>query len=286
MIPAGFDYLRATSVDQALALLQEHGDDAKLLAGGHSLIPAMKLRLSEPTKLIDIGRLEELNYIKEENGQICIGAGVTHRALETSELIQAKAPLLAQAAGVIGDPQVRNRGTLGGSLAHADPAADYPAGVLASEAQIHVKGPDGARTIAADEYFVDLFLTSLQPDELLTEIRVPTLAANTGSAYIKFPHPASRFAVVGCAALVTVDGGTCSQVRLGVTGAANVAFRDTGVEEVLTGQAANAAAIAAAVANVGDGAELLGDAFADEEYRGHLLKVYAKRALMQAVGLG
>jgi carbon-monoxide dehydrogenase medium subunit len=286
MIPAGFDYLRATSVDEALALLQEHGDDAKLLAGGHSLIPAMKLRLSEPTKLIDIGRLEELNYIKEQDGQICIGAGATHRMLETSELVQQKAPLLAQAAAVIGDPQVRNMGTVGGSLAHADPAADYPAGILAAEAEIHVKGPNGARAIAADEYFVDLFLTSLQPDELLTEIRVPALAANTGACYIKFPHPASRFAMVGCAALVTVEGGTCTQVRLGITGAANAAFRDTGVEDALTGQAANAASIEAAAAKAADGAELMSDVFADEEYRGHLTKVYAKRVLLKAAGVG
>ena len=169
MIPVAFDYHRPSSVDEAIELLS---DDAKLLAGGHSLLPAMKLRLSAPGALIDIGRLAELNYIREDGGTIAIGATTTHYQIESSGLVSANASALAQAASVIGDPQVRNKGTIGGSLAHADPAADYPAAILALGAEIVVKGPDGERSIPADEFFIDLFLTALAPDEIITEVRV------------------------------------------------------------------------------------------------------------------
>lgn len=285
MSTTAFDYHRPASVDEAIQLLQQHGDDAKLLAGGHSLIPSMKLRLATPANLIDIGRLEDLKYIREESGYLAIGAAVTHWEIESSELVGEKSPLLAQTAAIIGDIQVRNKGTIGGSLAHADPAADYPAAILASEAQICTRGPDGKRTINAADYFIDIYLTSLQPDEIITEVRVPVQAANAGSAYAKFPHPASRFAVVGCAAVLTRDGATCQDLKVGFTGIANAAFRDTGVEDELRGKTADATNIAAAAAKAAADAELLSDNFAGEDYRRHLARVFAKRALLQAAGL-
>ena len=267
MIPVAFDYHRPSSVDEAIELL---ADDAKLLAGGHSLLPAMKLRLSSPGTLIDIGRIAELNYIREDGGTIAIGATTTHHQIESSSLTNARVAALAQAASVIGDPQVRNKGTIGGSLAHADPAADYPAAILALGAEIVVKGPDGGRSIPADEFFIDLFLTALAPDEIITEVRVP---AADKSAYVKFPHPASRFAVVGCAAASA--GGA---VKVAFTGVANAAFRDSGVEEALGGGLSEEA-IAAAAAQAADGQEVLADHFAGEEYRRHLAKVFARKAL-------
>ncbi len=282
MIPSSFDYHRPASVDEALGLLKEHGDDAKLLAGGHSLLPAMKLRLSTPGHLIDIGGLGDLNYIKEDGDHLAIGAATTHHQIESSDLVQSKATVLAQAAAVIGDPQVRNVGTIGGSIAHADPAADYPAALLAADATIQVKGADGERSIDAADFFVDLFLTSLQPDEIITEVRLPAQGSGSGSAYLKFPHPASRFAVVGCAVSVSVDGGSCSNVRLAFNGVANAAFRDEAVENALNGQSGDDA-IAAAGDNAADSAEILSDNFAGEDYRKHLAKVFAKRALAQAV---
>ena len=282
MFPAEFDYHRPASVDEAIHLLQKHGEDAKLLAGGHSLLPAMKLRLSRPAALIDIGHLPALKYIKSQGDHLAIGAATTHWMLESSDLVKEKVPLLAQAAALIGDVQVRNMGTIGGSLAHADPAADYPAVMLATEAQIRVKGPAGERQIAAADFFVDLYLTSLQPEEIIIEVQVPAQPKNTGSCYLKFPHPASRFAVVGCAAVLRVDKGKCKEARVAFTGVANAAFRDTGVEGALQGQPADAASIAAAAAKAAEGMELLSDAFAGEEYRRHLAKVYAQRALLQA----
>jgi carbon-monoxide dehydrogenase medium subunit len=267
MIPAAFDYHRPASVDEAIQLLS---DDAKLLAGGHSLLPAMKLRLSTPGALIDIGRLAELNYIKEDGGAIAIGATTTHYQIESSDLVQSKASALALAASAIGDPLVRNKGTIGGSIAHADPAADYPAAILALGAEITVKGPGGERTISADEFFVDLFMTALADDEIITEIRV---SAADKSSYAKFPHPASRFAVVGCAA--ASSGGA---VRVAFTGVANAAFRDTGVEEALGGNLSEDS-IGAAAEKAADGAEVLSDNFAGEDYRRHLAKVFARKAL-------
>ena len=281
---SAFHYHRAASVEDALALLERH-EDAKLLAGGHSLIPSMKLRLATPGALIDIGRLSELDFIRDDGGGVAIGAATTHHTIEASGMVGRQAPLLAQAAAVIGDVQVRNMGTIGGSVAHADPAADYPAALLASGAGIVVRGPGGERTIDAEEFFVDLFLTSLQPDEIITEIRVPAQPAGAGACYVKFPHPASRFAVVGCAAVVATGGGTCSDVRVAFTGVANAAFRDRGVEEALAGQPVSAEAITAAAAAAARDAEVLSDAFAGAEYRRHLATVFAARALRGAAGI-
>ena len=283
MIPAEFEYHRPSSVGEAVELLARHGDDAKLFAGGHSLLPAMKLRLSTPSVLIDIGRLDELKNIGEDNGKVVIGGGVTHHAIESSELIKSKAPILAQTASVIGDMQVRNMGTLGGSIAHADPAADYPAAVLASDATIRVVSPKGERTIEASDFFMDLFLTGLEIDELILDVRVPAQAAGSGASYLKFPHPASRFAVVGCAASVGVDGGVIGDARVAFNGIANAAFRDSGVEGALNGGGTDADSIAAAADKAADGVDLLSDSFAGEDYRRHLAKVYAKRAVTAAV---
>ena len=286
MIPSSFEYHRPASLDEAVSLLQEHGDDASLLAGGHSLLPAMKLRLSAPEHLVDIGRIEELREIRSEGGDVVIGAGATHRDVEASSAVAGGAPLLAQAAAVIGDVQVRNAGTIGGSLAHADPAADYPAAVLASEGSVEVTGPDGARSIAAADFFVELFATALQPGEIITAVRVPAPGAGTGTAtgtsYLKFPHPASRFAVCGCAAAVTVSGGACSRARVAFNGIASAAFRDAGVEAALSGASLDEESVRSAVAGAAEGQELLADSFAGEDYRRQLARVYARRAVLAA----
>ena len=281
---SAFNYHRASSVDDALAALGQH-EDAALLAGGHSLIPSLKLRLAAPGTLVDIGHLEELNYIRQQGSGVAIGAGTTHHDVAASTVVGTQAPLLAQAAAVIGDPQVRNMGTIGGSLAHADPAADYPAAILASGAHIVARGPDGERVIEAGSFFVDLFLTSLQPGEIITEIRVPAQPPGSGACYAKFPHPASRFAVVGCAAVVAANGGVCTEARVAFTGVANAAFRDAGVEGALGGQALTAAGIDAAAAAAAQGVEVLSDAFAGADYRRHLATVFAGRALRAAARL-
>lgn len=282
MFPAEFGYHRPASVDEAIRLLQQHGEDAKLLAGGHSLLPAMKLRLSRPAELIDIGHLPALKHLKSQGDHLEIGAATTHWMLESSALVKEKAPLLAQAAALIGDVQVRNMGTIGGSLAHADPAADYPAAILASQAEIQVQGPQGERRISAGDFFVDLYQTALQPDELIIAVRVPALPKHAGACYLKFPHPASRFAVVGCAAVVVVDQGKCQEAQVAFTGVASAAFRDRAVEEALQGKALDAGNIEAAAARAAGEVEPLGDAFAGEEYRRHLARVYARRAITQA----
>ena len=281
---SAFNYHRAASVDEALALLQQHGD-AALLAGGHSLIPSLKLRLAAPGALVDIGHLGELNYIRQQGGGVAIGAATTHHDVATSSVVAGQAPLLAQAAAVIGDPQVRNMGTIGGSLAHADPAADYPAAVLASGAHIVARSAGGERVIEAGNFFLDLFLTSLQPGEIITEVRIPAQPPGAGACYVKFPHPASRFAVVGCAAVVAGSGGVCAEARVAFTGVANAAFRDAGVEGALAGQPLNGASIDAAAALAAQGVEVLGDSFAGADYRRHLATVFAGRALRSAARL-
>ncbi len=283
MIPAQFAYHAPTSVKEALQLLQAH-PDAKLLAGGHSLLPMMKLRLARPADLIDLGRLSELRYIKEDRGTVAIGALTTHWMVESSALLKAKVPVLAEAAAQIGDVQVRNLGTIGGSLAHADPAADYPATVLALEASVVAEGPKGLRTISSTEFFTGMLATALTSQEILRELRVPALAARTGSAYLKFPHPASGFAVVGVAAVITVDAkGKCERVRIGVTGVASIAYRATAVENQLAGKALDAQTIATAAEKAAEAVDVNEDIFASAEYRAHLARVYTKRAIQKAV---
>jgi len=283
MIPAQFDYHAPTSVREALQLLQTH-PEAKLLAGGHSLLPMMKLRLARPTDLIDLGRLSELRHIKEDHSTIAIGALTSHWAIESSTLLKTKVPLLVEAAGQIGDVQVRNCGTIGGSLAHADPAADYPAAILALEASVIAEGPQGHRTIPAAEFFTGLMATALSPHEILTEVRVPVLGVRTGCAYLKFPHPASGFAVVGVAALITTDAkGRCERARIGVTGVGSTTYRAKAVEDQLVGKVLDAQTVANAAERAADGVDVNSDLFASAEYRAHLSRVFTKRAIQKAL---
>lgn len=282
MTPYPFEYARAGSVEEALTLLAGH-DNAKLLAGGHSLIPAMKLRLNNPSMLIDVSGLSELSQISATDNALHLGALTTHRAVETSDVVKARCGVLAEAAGGIGDPQVRNKGTIGGSLAHADPAADYPALVLALNAAIKIVGPSGSRLIPGHDFFLDLFRTALRDDEIITEVVFPALRAGTGAAYAKFSNPASKYAVVGVAAWVEVDAhGMCTGARVGVTGAASHAFRASSVEFELSGKPLDEATIVAAVASMADPSEMLSDLSAGSEYRAHLCSVMAKRALTTA----
>jgi carbon-monoxide dehydrogenase medium subunit len=281
MIPAAFDYVAPRTLDEAVRLLAEHADDAKILAGGHSLIPAMKLRLAMPQLLVDIGRIEDLSYVRAQNGTIRIGAMTTHYEIESSALLAERCPLLPETASHIGDVQVRNKGTLGGSVAHADPAADWPAAILALGAEMVVVGPSGERIIPADEFFVDMMTTALEPNEILREIRIPAIGERTGHAYMKVRQPASGFAVVGVAACVTRDAdGTCEAARIAVTGIASKAYRAVDVEGAIAGKPLSEAGTAAALAD--NGVDVNGDLFASADYRRHLARVYTRRAIEAA----
>jgi len=282
MYPAQFDYHTPSTVREALDLLGRHRDDAKLLAGGHSLLPAMKFRLAQPKHLVDLRKVPGLSAIKDEGAMLAIGAMTTHYAVESSSVVKSKCPVLASTAALIGDPMVRNMGTIGGSLAHADPAADYPAVIIACAAEMVAEGAKGKRTIKADDFFKGLLTTALTPDEILTEVRVPVSGPKMGGAYLKFPHPASRFAVVGVAAVLTVDGGKVTKASIGITGAGTKAVRAKGVEAGLTGKALDAATIQAAADKAPDGVDVQADLQGSEEYKRHLLKVFAKRAIEAA----
>jgi len=282
MYPAQFDYVAPATLDEAIKLLAEGGGDAKILAGGHSLLPAMKLRLAQPAKLIDLRKIPGLNEIRVDGDGVTIGAMVTHAQVASSPEIQRALPLLAHACSVVGDLQVRNRGTLGGSLAHSDPAGDPPAVFLACEGSIVARGPGGERTIAADDFFVDILTTSLAEDEIVTAVKFPVLSGKTGTAYRKFDHPASHYALTGVAAVVTLAGdGTIERVRVGVTGVGPKAYRATGVEEALVGKGADA--VAEAVKKAADGIDCNDDIHASAEYRAHLASVFARRALEEAI---
>lgn len=283
MIPTQFDYLTPKTLDEALSLLSQHQDDAKILAGGHSLIPAMKLRLAQPTMLIDIGRIKDLSYIREAGGQIHIGAMTTHYQIESSELLKLSCPVLPECAAQIGDVQVRNKGTIGGSLAHADPAADWPAAMIALNAEIVAVSASGERTIKVDDFFVDLLTTALDPGEIIREIRLSIPTGNYGQAYRKAAQPASGFAVVGCAAhIVKGADGKCESASIGITGAAAKAYRASKVEQALVGNALDEQTLATASAQAADGIDVNGDIYASEEYRRHLVQVYARRAIEAA----
>jgi carbon-monoxide dehydrogenase medium subunit len=282
MYPASFEYHSPGTLREALDLLGRFKDDAKLLAGGHSLIPAMKLRLARPAHLVDLRRVPGLAGVREDGGTLAIGAMTTHWAIESSPVVKARCPVLAQAAGLIGDPMVRNLGTIGGSLAHADPAADYPAPIIALGAEILAEGPKGKRTIKADEFFKALMTTALAPDEIVTEIRVPACGGNVGCAYMKFPHPASRFAIVGVAAVLTMEGGKIAKAGVGITGAGTRAVRARGVEGALAGKPADAATIQAAAERAADGVDVQADLQGSVEYKQHLLTVFARRAIEAA----
>ena len=284
MYPAAFEYHTPTSVKDALGLLGKLGDDAKILAGGHSLIPMMKLRLAQPKHLVDLRKVPGLRGIKEDKGALAIGAMTTHWEVESSALVKSKLPVLCEVAGLIGDPAVRNLGTVGGSLAHADPAADWPAIMIALGAEMVCEGPKGRRTVKVDDWFKGLMSTALGDDELLVEVRVPLLPAGSGAAYLKFPHPASRFAVVGVAAAVTLDKqGTATKAGVGVTGAGTKAVRAKGVEAGSTGKKLDAATIEAAAQKAAEGVDVQADLQGSVEYKSHLCRVFAKRALTEAV---
>jgi carbon-monoxide dehydrogenase medium subunit len=282
MISLQFDYVRAQTLDEALTLLSQN-EDAKILAGGHSLIPAMKLRLAMPSLLIDIGRIKDLSYIREEGDQILIGAMTSHYQIESSELLKQICPLLPECAGHIGDVQVRNKGTIGGSLAHSDPAGDWPAAVIALNAELVVTGKSGDRSISVDSFFVDLMTTSLEPGEILREIRINQSNARTGQAYVKMHHPASGFAVVGVAANLTIDeNGACQTASIGITGLSAKAYRASAVELALVDSVIDKQSTASAAAHATDGIDINGDLFASEDYRRHLATVYTRRAIAAA----
>jgi aerobic carbon-monoxide dehydrogenase medium subunit len=284
MYPAAFDYHAPGSVQEAISLLGKLRDDAKLLAGGHSLIPMMKLRLAQPKHLIDLRKVPGLAGIKEDGGAVAIGAMTTHWQVESSKLLQAKIPVVSEAAAMIGDPQVRNLGTIGGSLAHADPAADMPAVMIALGAELVVEGARGRRTVKVDDFFKGLMMTAVGPDEVLVEIRVPVPPAGSGASYMKFPHPASRFAVVGVCAALTVDGrGACTKAGVGITGAGTKAVRGKGVEAGLVGKTLDQAVIEASAAKAADGVDVQADLQGSVEYKAHLLRVHARRALETAL---
>jgi len=280
MIPQSFDYTAPATLDQALGLIAQ---GAKPLAGGMSLIPMMKLRLASPEHLVDIGRLKELNYIREGADGLHIGAAATHYDVETSPLIRGKCPLLSETAGYIGDVQVRNMGTIGGSIAHADPSADYPAALQALEAKIVLQSGTAQRTVSAAGFFVDTFATALASGEIVSEVIVPVEDAGTGTSYQKMVQPASGFAIVGLAARIRRAGGKIATARIGVTGLANKSYRATAAEKALEGTAGSATDIQSAALLVPQGVEANSDLHASADYRKHLATVYASRAIFAAL---
>jgi carbon-monoxide dehydrogenase medium subunit len=283
MIPAQFDYIVPATLDEAILQLTQHSNDARILAGGHSLIPAMKLRLAQPQLLIDIGRIKDLSYIREEEGQLRIGAMTTHYQIESSDRLKEICPLLPECAAHIGDVQVRNKGTIGGSLAHADPSADWPAAIIALGARMVVVSATGERFIKADDFFTDLFTTALAPGEILREIRIGITATPAGQGYAKMHHPASGFAVVGVAASITRNSdGACESASIGITGVGSKAYRAVAVQDALAGSTLDEASIGAAAAHASDGVDVNSDLFASADYRRHLAEVYTRRAISSA----
>ncbi len=281
MYPPNFDYYRAGSLDEAVSLLGQH-KGAKVLAGGHSLLPAMKLRLASPGVLVDIGRIKELSGIESKKGVVTIGATTPHALIAASGAVPA---CLSEAAGGIGDQQVRNRGTIGGNVANADPASDLPTVLLALGATFHVVGPKGKRDVAVDDFFTGLFETALADGEILTSIDVPAEAMGTGSAYVKLDHPASRYALVGVAASVSVKGGKVTAARVAIGGLTPSAARLPSVEKALVGAAAGDDTItsAAAACQADLGSDVMGDHHASADYRRAMAPVYVRRALEVAV---
>jgi carbon-monoxide dehydrogenase medium subunit len=280
MIPQTFEYTAPKTLDEALGLL---AGGAKPLSGGMSLIPMMKLRLAAPEHLVDLGRLADLNYILEEGGTLHIGATTTHQDVTMSALVRAKCPLLAQTAGGVGDPQVRNRGTIGGSVAHADPSADYPAALQALEAKFVLKGAKSERTVSAADFFLDTFMTALEPGEIVREVIVPVENSSVATFYEKVVQKASGFAVVGIAVRVKKSGGKIEWARIGVTGLSNHAYRATAVEQALVGTSGSTTEVQQAAAHIADGIDANSDLHASAEYRTHLAVVHAARAILVAL---
>ncbi len=282
MIPGSFTYHAPSSVEEAVALLGQLGDDAKVLAGGHSLIPAMRFRLAAPEALVDLGRIDRLRYIREEDGHLCIGAMTRESDLEASDVVAARYPLLGDTTAVVADPLVRNMGTLGGNLAHSDPANDHPATMLAYDAVLVALGPDGSRTIAIDDFFTGLFENALAPNEILTEIRIPTPGAGAGGAYVKLERKVGDYAISAVAVQLTMDGGTCSAARIGLTNVSPVPMRATDAEAALVGQPVTPEVLEAtgqaAAAQCDPAADLRGS----EAYKRDITRVLTKRAVQRA----
>ena len=283
MIPAQFDYHSPGSLEEALSLLEQLGDEAKILAGGHSLIPAMRFRLAMPENLVDINGVTDLDYIREADGWLAIGALTRESALEESQLVQDRYPLLADTAEVIADPLVRNLATVGGNLAHADPANDHPATMLAYGAEIAVQGPGGARTILIDEFFTGLFETSMAANEILTEIRIPEPGAGSGGAYLKVERKVGDYAISAAAVQLTMDGDTCTGIRIGLTNVSPSPIRATEAEKVLTGQVLNEELIEVAGQAASDQSDPSPDLRGSVEYKRDLTRVVTKRAIAKAV---
>jgi carbon-monoxide dehydrogenase medium subunit len=282
MFPAKFAYAAPSSLQEAIGLLDD--PEAKILAGGHSLLPLMKLRLAQPTLLVDIGRIPGLAYVRREDGVLAIGAMTTYRDIEHSGDVHQAAPVLADAVHEVGDPQVRAKGTLAGALAHADPAGDLPAVALALGGTIRAVSSGGDRDLDLDSFFVDMLTTALQEKEIIREVRLKVPPAGAGAAYQKFDQPASHYALTGVCAVVTVSGGTIASARIGVTGVGPKAYRPTAVEQALVGKPVEEEAIKTAVQTVADGIDVQGDIHASPEYRAHLARVLTRRAVMEAAG--
>lgn len=284
MIPAEFDYVAPSTVDDAVRALADAGEDAKVIAGGQSLLPVLRMRLATPTTLIDLGRVAELRGVREDGDHVAIGAMTTHYDVQRDPLVDAHLPLLTLAVATVADPQVRHRGTLGGALAHADPAGDLAAPCLAMDAELVLCGMDGRRTVPAAEFFVDFFTTALRPDELVVEVRLPKF---TGwhAHYEKFTRVAQAWSIVGVAACLRVESDTIAEARVALTNMAAVPVRAASVEAAIVGGPATAATLRAAAAHAADGTAPTADGNADREYREHLARVLTGRALTAAAGV-
>lgn len=285
MIPAQFEYVRPGSLDEAVTTLAQAGEDAKVLAGGQSLIPVMRLRLAYPETLVDIGRVPELRGVRDDGDAIVIGAMTTHYDVLHDPLVREHAPLVAAATETVADPQVRHRGTFGGSLAHADPAGDLPAVAVALDVELVLAGPGGRRTVPAREFFVDYLTTALSPDEILAEVRVPKLGEGWGVTYEKFGRVAQSWAIVGVAAAVRRSNGSIAEARIGLTNMGSTPVRATAVEQALAGASAEGGAIAEAASHAADEATPPSDLHGQSDYRGHLAQVLTERAVRTAAGL-
>ncbi|CAN5769840.1 xanthine dehydrogenase family protein subunit M [soil metagenome] len=282
MYPVPFDYEVAESVDHAIELLGEHGEDAKLLAGGHSLIPLLRLRLAAPTVLIDLGRIDDLNYVREDGDHLAIGALTHHRQIHNDDTVKEHCGILAHTAGMLGDPSVQHRGTIGGAVSHGDPSGDLPSVITALEGEMVVKGPDGERTISAADFFLDYLYTALDELEVVTEVRVPKLGSNVGWAYKKFSRRSQDWAMVGVAAVVERSNGNIGSARIALTSMGSTPIRATAVEEALSG--AGVDAIADAANSADEGTSPASDEAASAEFRRHLARVWTRRALEEALG--
>jgi aerobic carbon-monoxide dehydrogenase medium subunit len=285
MIPSSFEYLRPYSLDEAIRALAERGEDAKVLAGGQSLLPVLRLRLAAPSVLVDLGQISELRGVRDDDRALRIGAMTTHYDVMRDPLVNEHARLVALTTATVADPQIRHRGTFGGSLAHADPAGDLGGAVVALDAEMVIAGMDGERTVPASEFFVDLFTTALRPGELLVGVRIPKLTG-WGAHYEKFHRTAQAWSIVGVAAAVRMDGDTIAEARVGLTNLGPTPVRAHAVEQALVGGPANAEAIKAAAARAAEGVEPIADGNADADYRRHLATVLTGRAVTSAAGVG